>query len=156
MLRSPSASVPITNVQPQELTHRGGPRRTRLALILLLDQLPRNLFRNSPRAYVTDAVARQIAGEAVARGFDQVEVPIRRCFFYMPFQHSENITDQETALRLYGNLPEHPDKAAFVEAAHRHHAVVDRFGRFPHRNRILVRDSSSEDEAYLQRPDAAF
>ena len=83
-------------------------------------------------------------------------MPIRRWFFYMPFQHSESITDQETALRLYANLPEHPDEAAFVEAAHWHHAIVARFGRFPHRNRILGRDSSAEEEAYLQLPNAAF
>jgi uncharacterized protein (DUF924 family) len=75
--------------------------QTCLALILLLDQLPRNLFRSSPRAYATDAAALATASEAVARGYDCAVAPLRRCFFYLPFQHSESLADQETGIRLY-------------------------------------------------------
>jgi uncharacterized protein (DUF924 family) len=127
-----------------------------LALILLLDQLPRNLFRNSPRAYATDAAALEIAREAVARGYDHAVVPVRRCFVYMPFQHSESLADQETGVRLYAALPEHPDKAAFVEAARQHRAIIARFCRFPHRNRILARANTAEEHEFLQQPGAAF
>ena len=130
--------------------------QTCLALILLMDQLPRNLFRNSPRAYATDAAALEIASEGVARGYDHAVVPVRRCFFYMPFQHSESIADQETAMRLYAALPEHPDKAAFVEAARRHYTIIARFSRFPHRNCILARASTSAKREFLQQPGATF
>jgi uncharacterized protein (DUF924 family) len=129
---------------------------TCLALILLLDQLPRNLFRNSPRAYATDAAALEIAREAVARGYDQAVVPVRRCFFYLPFQHSESLADQQTGMDLYAALPEHRDKAAFVEAAQQHCAIIARFGRFPHRNRILARADTPEELEFLRQPDAAF
>ena len=116
--------------------------QTCLALILLLDQLPRNLFRNPPRAYAT--------------GYDQAEVPVRRWFLYMPFQHSESLSDQQTALRLYASLPEHADKAAAIAAARRHHQIIARFGRFPHRNDILGRPSTPEEQDFLQQPDSAF
>ncbi len=130
--------------------------QTCLALILLLDQLPRNLFRSSPRAYATDAAALETAKAAVARGHDRAVTPVRRCFFYLPFQHSESLADQETAMRLYAALPEHPDKAVFVEAARRHHEIVARFGRFPHRNDSLGRPSTPEERDFLQQPGSAF
>jgi uncharacterized protein (DUF924 family) len=129
---------------------------TCLALILLLDQLPRNLFRNSPRAYATDAAALEIATEAVARGYDRAVVPVRRCFLYLPFQHSESLADQETGMRLHAALPEHPDKVTFVEAMRLHHAIIARFGRFPHRNRILTRATTAEEQEFLKQPDSAF
>ena len=127
-----------------------------LALVLLLDQLPRNLFRNSPQAYATDRAAFEVAREAVARSYNQAVVWVRRCFFYLPFEHSESLADQETAIRLYATLPEHPDKAAFVEAAHQHRAVIARFGRFPHRNRVLARSDTPEEREFLQEPGPAF
>jgi uncharacterized protein (DUF924 family) len=130
--------------------------QTCLALILLLDQLPRNLFRNSPLAYATDAAALELAREAVARGYDHAVVPVRRSFFYLPFEHSERLTDQETAMRLYAALPEHPDKAAFVDAARQHWAVIARFGRFPHRNRVLGRADTPEEHEFLKQAGAAF
>lgn len=137
-----------------------GPWRTApqtcLALILLLHQLPRNLFRNSPQAYATDAAALELASEAVARGYDRAVVPVRRCFIYLPFQHSESLADQETGIRLYSALPEHPDKADFVEAARRHYAIIARFGRFPHRNRILARATTAEEQEFLKQPGSAF
>jgi uncharacterized protein (DUF924 family) len=127
-----------------------------LALILLLDQLPRNLFRRSPRAYATDAAALATARDAIARGFDRAVAPVRRCFIYLPLQHSENLADQETALRLHADLPDHPDKGHFVEAARRHHEIIARFGRFPHRNDILGRRSTPEEREFLRLPGSAF
>jgi uncharacterized protein (DUF924 family) len=127
--------------------------QTCLALILLLDQLPRNLFRNSPR---TDAAALGTAIEAVARGYDRAVAPVRRCFFYLPFQHSESLADQETGMRLNAALPEHPDKGAFVEAARHHYEIIARFGRFPHRNGILGRPSTPEERDFLQQPGSAI
>jgi uncharacterized protein (DUF924 family) len=130
--------------------------QTCLALVLLLDQLPRNLFRNSPRAYATDAAALGTAREAVARGYDRAVALVRRSFFYLPFQHSESLADQETGMRLYAALPEHPDKDAFVDAARRHHEIIARFGRFPHRNGILGRPSTPEERDFLRQPGSAI
>jgi uncharacterized protein (DUF924 family) len=130
--------------------------RTCLALILLLDQLPRNLFRNSPLAYATDAAALEIAREAVARGYDRAIVPVWRCFFYLPFEHSERLADQETAMRLFAALPDHPDKGSFVEAACQHYAIIACFGRFPHRNGVLGRTSTPEEREFLTQPGSSF
>ena len=130
--------------------------RACLAPVLLLDQLPRNLFRNSPRAYATDAAALGIASGAVARGYDRAVATLQRCFFYLPFQHSESLADQETGMRLYAALPEHPDKGVFAEAARRHHEIIARFGRFPHRNGILDRSSTPEEQDFLRQPDSTF
>jgi uncharacterized protein (DUF924 family) len=130
--------------------------QTCLALVLLLDQLPRNLFRNSPRAYATDAAALRAASEAVARGYDHAVAPVQRCFFYLPFEHSESLADQETGMRLFAALPEHPDKAAFVEAMRDHHETIARFGRFPHRNGILGRPSTAEERDFLRESGSAI
>ena len=130
--------------------------QTCLALVLLLDQLPRNLFRNSPRAYATDSAALATARDAVARGYDRMVAPVRRCFFYLPFEHSESLADQETGMRLFAALPEHPDKAAFVEAMRDHHETIARFGRFPHRNGILGRPSTAEERDFLRESGSAI
>lgn len=130
--------------------------QTCLALILLLDQLPRNLFRNSPQAYATDAAALETASEAVTRGYDRAVAPVRRCFFYLPFQHSESLADQDKGMRLYAALPEHPDKAVFAEAARHHREIIARFSRFPHRNGVLGRPSTPEEQDFLQQPGSAF
>ena len=129
---------------------------TCLALILLLDQLPRNLFRGTPRAYATDGMARAAARHAVERGFDQALAPIRRWFVYLPFEHSEDLADQELALRLFRALPEEARTAPALAAVERHHEIITRFGRFPHRNRVLGRVSTPEEEAFLKEPNSAF
>lgn len=116
------------------------------ALILLLDQFPRNLFRGSPRAFATDEAARAVADRAVACGFDRAfDLPERR-FIYMPFMHSEELADQERCVALC---------AAADDAEGVHHAVVHRdiirdFGRFPHRNPVLGRATSQEERAFLE------
>jgi uncharacterized protein (DUF924 family) len=121
-----------------------------LALLLLLDQCPRNIFRGTPRAYATDAAARAVAGRALANGFDRLVPPAWRLFFYMPFHHSENLDDQRRSRALFEALPRNPDRRAslrrygvpYVE-------VIERFGRFPHRNAILGRQSTSDEIALL-------
>jgi uncharacterized protein (DUF924 family) len=120
-----------------------------LALVLLLDQLPRNLFRGTPRAYVTDPVARAAADRALERGFDQQVPPVWRQFFYLPFHHSGDLADQRRARALFEALPSEPDRAAGLRYARRYHEIIARFGRFPHRNAILGRVSTAEEIAFL-------
>jgi uncharacterized protein (DUF924 family) len=127
-----------------------------LALVLLLDQLPRNLFRGSPRAFAGDRLACEVARHAVGRGFDRAMPPVRRWFFYLPFQHSEALADQELSVALTETLPEDEDKAVALDYARRHHAVIARFGRFPHRNPVLGRVSTAEEDAFLREKPAGF
>jgi uncharacterized protein (DUF924 family) len=129
---------------------------TALALVLLLDQLPRNLFRGSPRAYSSDAAARQAAARAVDHGFDRRVVPVRRWFFYLPFEHSEAMADQQRSLELYASLPFDEDRETCLRAAQQHHDIIARFGRFPHRNVVLGRHSTAEEEAFLREPSSRF
>jgi len=116
-----------------------------LALVVLLDQFPRNSFRNSPRMYATDALALAAARRAVDAGLDmQIEDPGLRAFFYLPFMHSESLADQERSVELCGRA--NPDNLRFAQ---HHRDIVARFGRFPHRNALLGRGSSAEESAFL-------
>jgi uncharacterized protein (DUF924 family) len=123
-----------------------------LALVILLDQVPRNIFRDSARAFATDALARQVAAQAVDGGFDQALDAERRMFLYMPFEHSEDLADQDRACALFGALG-NADLLGYAEA---HRRIVQRFGRFPHRNRILGRPSTPEEETFLKQPGSSF
>jgi uncharacterized protein (DUF924 family) len=116
-----------------------------LALVLLLDQFPRNMFRGDARAFATDALARGVADRALARGFDQVTDLALRPFFYLPFMHSEALTDQGRSVRLYEALGD----AEQLRYATEHRDIVLRFGRFPHRNRALGRDTMPDEQAFL-------
>jgi len=127
-----------------------------LALILLLDQLPRNLYRGRPEAFASDGMAREAAHEALARGFDRSLPATWRQFIYLPFEHSENFADQETSLALFRALARDPVMASGADYAQRHHAIIARFGRFPHRNRVLGRASSTEEEEFLKEPNSSF
>jgi uncharacterized protein (DUF924 family) len=121
-----------------------------LALVLLLDQLPRNIFRGAPRAYAMDAAARAVADRALARGFDQQVSPAWRLFFYMPFHHSEDLADQRRSVALFNALPRNPDRRGSLRRYGRPYIeVIERFGRFPHRNSILGRPSTPEEIAFL-------
>jgi uncharacterized protein (DUF924 family) len=123
-----------------------------LALILLLDQFPRNIFRGTPRSFATDSKAFATAKDAVARGFDLALPPGRRAFIYLPFQHSENLDDQHESVRLFRKLAaEHTATAGYVEYAEHHLEVIRRFGRFPHRNAVLGRASTPEETAFLSK-----
>lgn len=116
-----------------------------LALMILLDQLPRNCFRGTGHMYATDPLARRFARRAIDLGHDQAfdDGPIR-VFFYLPFSHSENLADQEEAVRLNLGLDEE-----YAKHARGHRDIVARFGRFPHRNRILARDTTPEEQEFL-------
>lgn len=131
-----------------------GPRDT-LAVVLLLDQFTRNIFRDTARAFAGDAQALQLAREVVDRGADRLLVPVERWFVYLPFEHSESLSMQEESLRLYRKLAAegHPDALAWAQ---KHYDVIARFGRFPHRNQLLGRDSSAEELAFLAQPGSRF
>jgi uncharacterized protein (DUF924 family) len=117
-----------------------------LALILLCDQFPRNIHRRSARAFAGDGRARETARLAMARNYPVAYVPDMRMFFYMPFQHSEELADQELACALFASLGnENNDKYA-----REHRDIVARFGRFPHRNEVLGRDCTAEELDYLK------
>lgn len=120
-----------------------------LALLLLLDQFPRNLFRNSAHAYATDPLARRIARAAIARGFHREVEPALRPFFALPFEHSEALDDQDTAVLLSEALDGDDGGLDALGWATKHRDVIRRFGRFPHRNRALGRESTPEEQAYL-------
>lgn len=126
-----------------------------LALLILLDQLSRNLHRGSPDAFAGDAKARSIARAAIANGFDAALTPIERMFIYLPFEHSEDLADQDESVRLFETLrPALSDNT--IDYAHRHSDVIRRFGRFPHRNAALGRISTPDEEQYLSEPGAGF
>jgi uncharacterized protein (DUF924 family) len=121
-----------------------------LALVLLLDQIPRNIFRGTPRAYVTDAAACSVADRALARGFDRLVPPAWQLFFYMPLHHSEDLADQRRSVALFNSLPRNPDRRDGLRRYGRPYIeVIERFGRFPHRNKILGRESTPDEIAFL-------
>ena len=125
-----------------------------LALVLLLDQIPRNIFRDTPRAYAADAYACSVADRALERGFDKVVPPVWRLFFYMPFHHSEDLADQRRSVSLFDTLPRNPDRRGALRRYGRPYIeVIERFGRFPHRNRILGRESTPDEIAFLAKRD---
>jgi uncharacterized protein (DUF924 family) len=128
-----------------------------LALILLLDQFPRNMFRDTPQAFATDAKALEVAQQAVAQGFDQQLTPIQRIFVYLPFEHSENLAHQQRSVELMRQLStEAPELDDVFDYAVRHQEVIERFGRFPHRNSILGRQSTPEEVEFLKQPGSSF
>ncbi len=127
-----------------------------LALLVVLDQFPRNMFRDQPRAFAADAKAREIAAIALDRGFDDMVDAVAQSFFYLPFEHSEELADQERSLDLFARFAAVEGRERTVEAARRHHEIIGRFGRFPHRNAALGRDSTAEELAFLQEPNSSF
>lgn len=130
--------------------------RAALALVIMLDQFPRNLFRLQARAFAGDARARALATRAVDAGRDQALAPIERCFLYLPFEHSELLADQERSVALHEALPETTWRAEVVRYAEAHRDVILRFGRFPHRNQTLGRASTEAELAYLATPGSGF
>ncbi len=120
-----------------------------LAEIILLGQFSRNIYRGTPRAFGQDAQALALAQWAVSRGYDKVLEPRKRVFFYMPYMHSESAAIHQTAVALFNGLPN-----LDYELAHKR--IIDRFGRYPHRNKILGRQSSQEELAFLSEPGSHF
>ncbi|BAZ47582.1 hypothetical protein NIES4103_01830 [Nostoc sp. NIES-4103] len=127
-----------------------------LALILLLDQFPRNMFRGTPEAFATDWEALSAAQHAVAQGYDQQLLPVQRWFIYLPFEHSENLDHQRQCIKLFQQLSNDPDSVGVIDYAYRHMEIIERFGRFPHRNSILGRTSTPEEKEFLQQPGSSF
>lgn len=136
--------------------------RSMLALILLLDQMPRNIYRDTPQAFAFDALARQCSHLALAMGLEAALPPLARVFVYLPLEHAEDLDDQEYVVQLMGSLAkaasgeDRPSFDGYADYARRHHAVIERFGRFPHRNRILGRDSTPEEVEFLKQPGSSF
>ncbi|WP_313951340.1 DUF924 family protein [Accumulibacter sp.] len=124
----------------------------RLAEIIVLDQFSRNIFRDRPEAFATDATALVLAQEAVAAGADSALDPPRRAFLYLPYMHSESPAIQALAVSLFAA----PGMERNLDFARRHQAIIDRFGRYPHRNAILGRQSTAEELAFLKTPGSAF
>lgn len=117
-----------------------------LAAVLLFDQLPRNMFRGSAQAFATDGIAREVARGAIAQGYDIQIGGAGRLFFYMPFQHSEDLDDQKLSLTLF----EGAGDARSLDFARQHHATIARFGRFPHRNALLGRPTLPEEQQAVE------
>lgn len=144
---------------------RGGWAATaegRVALVVVLDQLSRNLHRGTPRAFAQDPAARSQALAAVEQGEDRSSPFFHRVFLYMPFEHSERLVDQERSCRLFEQLraecsePLREPARMYLQFARAHRDIVARFGRFPHRNAILGRPSSAEELRFLEQPGSAF
>ena len=116
-----------------------------LALLILLDQFPRNMFRGDARAFATDPLARAVAAGAIVRGFDSQVPPEMRGFFYLPFQHSEDLADQERGIAFYKAIGDLEN----LKWAELHADIIRRFGRFPHRNAVLGRTTTPDEQAFL-------
>lgn len=127
-----------------------------LALLVVCDQFPRNLFRGDARAFALDARALALAKRVVAEGRDARLRPVERAFVYLPFEHSESLADQREAVRLFGALRGDPDAGGYHEWALKHLEVIERFGRFPHRNEALGRTSTAQELAFLAQPGSRF
>lgn len=129
----------------------------RLATLLLLDQFTRNLFRDQARAFAGDAQARALAAALVDSGEDRSLVPVQRWFVYLPFEHAEDLALQQRSVALFQALAdEDAALAGALDYAERHRDVVQRFGRFPHRNAALGRATTAEEAAFLQQPGSRF
>ena len=122
-----------------------------LARIIVLDQFPRNMFRGTPQAFATDALALAAARHALAAGYDRDWLRVEKIFAYLPFEHSEALADQQRACELMRPLGEEQ-----YDYALRHKAIIERFGRFPHRNAILGRASTPEEVEFLKQPGSGF
>ena len=133
-----------------------------LTLVLLYDQIPRNLYRGTAKAFAWDSTGLQVTKAAIARGDDRRVDPIARGFFYLPFEHHESLASQDEAVRLFqALLQEFPASdrklgEIYLDFAEKHRDVVRRFGRFPHRNRALGRESTPAELEYLAQPGAGF
>lgn len=127
-----------------------------LALVIVLDQFSRNIHRDDARAFSQDEHAHECAVQALARGDDLGLLPVQRQFLYLPFEHREDLRAQEKSLELFASLEAFEPTRGLSEWARRHHAIVARFGRFPHRNALLGRASTAEEIEFLKSPGSGF
>jgi uncharacterized protein (DUF924 family) len=127
-----------------------------LALILLLDQFARNIFRGSGKSFAGDVRTRQVAAAAIAAGIEKdLNIP-QRVFLYLPYEHSEDMADQHRSMDLFNSLPQYEGRDNQIDYAQRHLDIVERFGRFPHRNEAMGRASTAEEILFLQGPNSSF
>lgn len=145
------------------LAHWADTPSGRLALILLLDQLPRNIHRGTLAAFAQDPLARDLCLKGLSIGADKSLSPLERVFFYLPLEHAESREQQARSVALFEALaaeqagtPAQATFAGFADFARRHQVIIERFGRFPHRNDILGRTSTPEEAAFLQQPGSGF
>ena len=143
--------VMYQSAKNNELSHWKDTALGSLALVILLDQIPLNIFRGQAECFATESMALQVAGNAIGHGFDTELDGEQKSFLYMPFMHSEQIDDQETAVALF----EQAGLSANLEFAYHHMDIISQFGRFPHRNAILGRENTAEETEYLAS-DKAF
>ena len=127
-----------------------------LALIIVLDQFSRNMFRGLPQAFATDAQALNYSQYAIAKIFDSQLLPVQRWFIYLPFEHSEDLADQEKSVQLCTTLTDEDDSQSYIDYAYKHFEVIKKFGRFPHRNKILGRENTPEEIEFLKQPGSSF
>lgn len=127
-----------------------------VALLILLDQFPRNLYRGSPQAFAADARALALAKETVRSRRDLELPPLERIFVYLPYEHSEDIEDQERCIALFAALEDELPGAELVKWAQAHYDIIRRFGRFPHRNAALGRETTPEEAEFLTQPGSSF
>jgi uncharacterized protein (DUF924 family) len=120
-----------------------------LALVILLDQFPRNLYRGSGHAFATDPLARSVTAEAIARGHDRAWPADLRSFFYLPYEHAENLADQDRGVALCEALKAESGDESYLKWAHIHRDIIARFGRFPHRNHALGRTTTPAEQGFL-------
>lgn len=145
------ASVHRAAIRGELSAWRTGPAG-RLAEVIVLDQFSRNLFRGTARAFAADPVALVLAQEAIAGGHDQALQAQERSFLYMPFMHSESAIIHQAAVRLFEAL----GLQSTLDFELRHKAIIDRFGRYPHRNALLGRESTAEEVQFLMQPGSSF
>ena len=124
-----------------------------LALVVLLDQVPRNIYRDQARAFASDPQARAVTHLALARGYHHALVQRQRALLYMPLEHSETLSDQQLCCQLMAKISEEPK---FLLSAEQHRDIVQRFGRFPHRNAALGRETTPEEAEFLREPNSSF
>jgi len=138
------------------LDHWKSEARSCLALIIVLDQFPRNMYRGDARMYAADEKAREAARHAIEHAYDRELSPYGRLFMYLPFEHSEELDDQRLSVELFRGLSTEMGSEDLLGYAVRHLEIVERFGRFPHRNEILSRRTTPEEAEFLSGPDSSF
>ena len=137
--------------------------KSALALVIVLDQFPRNMFRDSAKAFATDSHALKISQSAISKGFDGKLPFVQKYFLYMPFMHSEDLSVQRQSLELFQSLIDQSesekDRARYEDIftyAERHYKIIEQFGRYPHRNEVLGRESTQEEVQFLKTPGSSF
>ncbi len=147
----------VASIEAGTTRTSGQDAREVLAFVVAADQFPRNLFRGGARAFACDPIALAVARAALSAGLDQELPPVARWFLYLPLEHSESLADQDESVRRFESLPaDSAGRAGVVDYARRHRVIVERFGRFPHRNVALGRTSTDEELRFLQEPGSSF